>query len=155
MQSCNIFFDVSIKKLLNKQSSGWWFERPWCSCDVTIIKLFVLDQHSTLPISCCKYKTDFSHKHKCIILQVLIIGILHDRNSVNNCIVIFDINRVMYKNSPPTLIVTYCKSINTQFTWSDLAAATTSLDLEIAWESAMWLGQTRMTSIIPWSVGLV
>ena len=56
-----------------------------------------------------------------------------------------DMNHIVNKNSPspPTHIVTYCKSINTQFTWSDLAAATTRLDLKIVWESAMWPDQTK------------
>ena len=26
-----------LRKLLNKQSSGWWFEMPWCSCNITVM----------------------------------------------------------------------------------------------------------------------
>ena len=27
------YFDASLNKLLYKQSSHWWFEMQWCSCD--------------------------------------------------------------------------------------------------------------------------
>ena len=37
MQSFDVFFDVSLNTLLNKWSSGQWFEMHQCSCDVTII----------------------------------------------------------------------------------------------------------------------
>ena len=30
------FFVLSLNKLLNKQSSCWWFERPWSSCDISV-----------------------------------------------------------------------------------------------------------------------
>ena len=32
-----VFFVVILKKLLNKQSSCWWFEAPWHSCVVTVM----------------------------------------------------------------------------------------------------------------------
>ena len=32
-----IFFVVSFSNLLNKQSSWWWFDRSYCSCDVTVM----------------------------------------------------------------------------------------------------------------------
>ena len=31
-------------KLLNKKSSCWWFEAPWCSCDVTAMNNNVTNQ---------------------------------------------------------------------------------------------------------------
>ena len=34
MESFNIFFVVNLNKLSNKQSSCWWFEMPWHSCDI-------------------------------------------------------------------------------------------------------------------------
>ena len=38
-RSFDVFFDLSLNKLLSKQSSGWWFEmllRPlWCHCNDT------------------------------------------------------------------------------------------------------------------------
>ena len=30
-------FDVNLKKQLNKQLICWWFEKAWCSCDVTVM----------------------------------------------------------------------------------------------------------------------
>ena len=33
MWSFEVFLDVSQYKLLNKQSSSWWFETIWSSCD--------------------------------------------------------------------------------------------------------------------------
>ena len=39
MRASDIFFVVSLKKLLQKQSRCWWFETPWCACDVTEIRL--------------------------------------------------------------------------------------------------------------------
>ena len=35
MWSFDVLFDVSLNKLLNKQSSCRWSEMLWCSCDVT------------------------------------------------------------------------------------------------------------------------
>ena len=37
MQSFDVFFDASMKKLLNQQLSCWWFEMPCSSCDFTIM----------------------------------------------------------------------------------------------------------------------
>ena len=37
MQSFDVFFDVSPNKLLNKNSSCWWFEWPEYSCDFTVM----------------------------------------------------------------------------------------------------------------------
>ena len=33
-QASDVFLDVSLTKLLNKQPSQWWFAKSWCSCDV-------------------------------------------------------------------------------------------------------------------------
>ena len=37
MQSFDIFFDISLNKLLNKLVSCLWLELPWCSCDITVM----------------------------------------------------------------------------------------------------------------------
>ena len=37
LQSFDVFFVVSLDKLVNKQSSFQWFEMPWRSCDVTLM----------------------------------------------------------------------------------------------------------------------
>ena len=37
MDGFNVFFVVSINKLLNKQSSLQWFEMPWGSCYITVM----------------------------------------------------------------------------------------------------------------------
>ena len=37
MRSSNAFYDVSMNRLLNKQSSCRWFEIPWHACDVTVM----------------------------------------------------------------------------------------------------------------------
>ena len=37
MWSFVVFFDVSLNKLLNNQSSCWWFEMPWCSCVICVM----------------------------------------------------------------------------------------------------------------------
>ena len=39
MQSFDISFDISLKKLLSKHSSGWWSETPWHSCDTSVMRL--------------------------------------------------------------------------------------------------------------------
>ena len=36
-RASNGIFVVSHNKLLNKQSSCWWFETPSCSCDITVM----------------------------------------------------------------------------------------------------------------------
>ena len=38
MWSFNVFVDVCLNKWLNKQWSYQWFEMPWSSCDITVIK---------------------------------------------------------------------------------------------------------------------
>ena len=35
-QTFDVFFVVSLNKLLNKQLSRLWFEMPWCSCNLTV-----------------------------------------------------------------------------------------------------------------------
>ena len=42
MRSFDVFFDVSQNKLLNKQLSCWWSEMPWCSCDITVMRIFIM-----------------------------------------------------------------------------------------------------------------
>ena len=37
MNRCKPSFNVTLNKLLNKQSSCWWFETPWRSCDVNVM----------------------------------------------------------------------------------------------------------------------
>ena len=37
MESFDIFFVVSLNKLLNKQLSCQWFVMSWCSCDTTVM----------------------------------------------------------------------------------------------------------------------
>ena len=39
-RSCEVFFDVSLSKLLNKQTNNRWFETPWSSCDITIMTVY-------------------------------------------------------------------------------------------------------------------
>ena len=41
-----MFFDVSLNKLLNKHSSGWWSETPWSSWHVTVMYLNRTQQSS-------------------------------------------------------------------------------------------------------------
>ena len=36
MQISDALIVIGLKKLLNKQSSGRWFEVPWLSCDATV-----------------------------------------------------------------------------------------------------------------------
>ena len=42
-RACNLvhwcYFQVSLNKLLNKHSSGWWSEIPWHSCDITVMSV--------------------------------------------------------------------------------------------------------------------
>ena len=42
MWTFDISIVVSLNNLLNKQLSGWWFETPRCSCDVTVVIMLVL-----------------------------------------------------------------------------------------------------------------
>ena len=44
MWSC-VFFAVSLKKLLSKQSSCQWYMTPWCLCDVIIMLTLLSDLH--------------------------------------------------------------------------------------------------------------
>ena len=37
-RSFDVVFDVRLDKRLNKQWKCWWFETPWCSCDVTVME---------------------------------------------------------------------------------------------------------------------
>ena len=37
-----VFFDVRVIKLLNKQSICWYIKKPWCSVDVTVIRVIPL-----------------------------------------------------------------------------------------------------------------
>ena len=37
----DVFFVVSLNMLLNKQSSCWWFEMPWHSCNITVMTGFL------------------------------------------------------------------------------------------------------------------
>ena len=37
MQNLDVLFDVSLNKLLNKQSSGWWLVMPSCLCVTTVM----------------------------------------------------------------------------------------------------------------------
>ena len=39
MQNFDVCFDISLNKLLNKQSNGQWFEMPWYSCYVTVMNI--------------------------------------------------------------------------------------------------------------------
>ena len=41
VQNFDAFFAAGLNKLLNKQLSWWWFEMPWCSCDVAVLSLIV------------------------------------------------------------------------------------------------------------------
>ena len=34
-------FDFGLNKLLDKQPSGWWFEKPWHACDTIIERLTI------------------------------------------------------------------------------------------------------------------
>ena len=38
MQSCDVFFDIGLNKLLSKHSSCMWFLTPLYSCDVTVTR---------------------------------------------------------------------------------------------------------------------
>ena len=44
MWSFDIFFFVTLNKLLNKLSACQWFEIPWCSSDITNVEPFSLGQ---------------------------------------------------------------------------------------------------------------
>ena len=37
MRIYDVFFVIWVNKLLNKQSSYWWYETPWSSSDVTLV----------------------------------------------------------------------------------------------------------------------
>ena len=49
LRAALIFFDASPKKLLEKQSSCWGFEAPWCSYDVTVKRLYRVGYLMALP----------------------------------------------------------------------------------------------------------
>ena len=55
MSSSDVFFYVALNKLLNTQSRCRWFEKPWRSCDVTVMALqFKVQLHT---IWCCSLNT--------------------------------------------------------------------------------------------------
>ena len=37
MRNTDVLLNVGMHKLLNKQSSGWWSETPWCSFDIIVM----------------------------------------------------------------------------------------------------------------------
>ena len=45
---------ISLKKLLNKQINGCWFEMPWCSCEVSVVHFaFFLMQQAKFAFMLC------------------------------------------------------------------------------------------------------
>ena len=42
IRNFDIFYVVNLNKLINKQSSWWWFQTPRTSCDITIVKFHVM-----------------------------------------------------------------------------------------------------------------
>ena len=49
MRNCNVSFNISLKKVLEKQSICRWFKTSWRSCDVTA--MFVVVSRSTSGVS--------------------------------------------------------------------------------------------------------
>ena len=41
MRCLYVAFVVGLYKSLNKQSSCWWYETPWCTGDVTVMRWYV------------------------------------------------------------------------------------------------------------------
>ena len=54
------FLCCRLNMLLNKQSSCWWFEMPWCSCDVSVMRFIMsISAFGTQPHESVKQMTQF------------------------------------------------------------------------------------------------
>ena len=61
-QKCraDVYFEVSLNKLLNKHTSWRWFEMPWCPCGITTVYPKKYAHGFCFAVLCCGYTlTDF------------------------------------------------------------------------------------------------
>ena len=75
MLSFDVFFDVRMSKLLNKQSSGWWCETPCRRCDSKVIE--TLNRYT--------FTIQVSMHQKGVTKQLLYIHTIWDMNVLHVC----------------------------------------------------------------------